>query len=196
MPKLKVFIAEFNSPADFYLGRLDGYAAREVLKVRRIPSRYRIVFDGEMLNKAIAEALAFDTNIFHLSCHGDESGVQLADGEDIAWRGLADTLAPLASANRILVVSACVGGHVGLAKAFADTPARFGYLCGSSARDGVGFHDSCLAWSLLYNVLANRDAADREAFQDGIRRMNAAVEGGFVYRRWDGNKYLSYPRVR
>jgi hypothetical protein len=198
MAEFRVFIAESNNPLDFYLGRLDGHAANEVLKVRRIPSLYRVVLDRKMLKKAVAAAGRFETDIFHLSCHGDETGIQLADGEELGWEELADELTPLASRSRILVNSSCVGGHSGIAKAFRATSNRFGYICGSTRStedDGVGYHDACLAWSILYNVLANRQSRSRAAFQDAIDKINAVVAGDFVYRRWDGKMrgYRSYP---
>jgi hypothetical protein len=114
MAEFRVFIAESNNPLDFHLGRLDGHAANEVLKVPRIPSLYRVVLDRKMLKKAVAEAGRFETDIFHLSCHGDETGIQLADGEELGWEELADELTPLASRSRILVNSSCAGAHRGL----------------------------------------------------------------------------------
>lgn len=197
MAGFKVFVAESNNPVDFYLGKLDGYAANELLKVLRVPSRYRIVLDRKMLKKAVAEAAKFEADIFHLSCHGDELGIQLADGDDLDWDALAEDLAPLAAPNRIFINAGCVGGHNGIAKAFRATRKRFGFLCGSTRSvddGGVGYHDACLAWSILYNVLANHGSRSRVAFQDAIDRINAAVAGDFVYRRWDGKNrcYRSY----
>jgi len=148
-----------------------------------------------MLKKAVAEAGRFETDIFHLSCHGSEAGIRLANGEDLAWEKLVDDLKPLATRNRILVNSSCDGAHSGIAKAFCANTNRFGYICGSTAKGGVSFHDACLAWSILYNVLANCGSRSREAFQEAIDKINGIVAGDFVYRRWDGktHRYLSYP---
>ena len=194
MASFKVFIAELNNPEDFYLGKLDGYTANEVLKVRRITSRYRIVLNREMLRRAIDHAAKLEADIFHLSCHGDADGVQLTDGECLSWKGLAEEFAPLASAERILVNSSCEGAHRGVSKAFREAAARFGYLCGSSAKT-VGYADSCLAWSILYNVLASEESISRDAFQGAIDKVNAAVAGEFVYRRWVARegRYRIYP---
>jgi hypothetical protein len=194
----KVFIVESNSPEDFYLGKLDGFAANEVLKVRRIRSRYRVAFNREMLHKAIAEAVRFEADIFHLSCHGDEDGVQLSDqratGASLTWEELAADFTPFASNRRILVNSSCEGGHNGVAEAFRKCDQRFGYICGSTNK-AVTFHDSCLAWSILYNVLANEASISRLVFQSAIGKINGVVSGDFVYRRWDSKKdrYRYYP---
>jgi hypothetical protein len=180
---------------DFYFGRLDGYAANEVLKVRRIRSRYRIAFNRNMLCRAIAQAATFDA---HLSCHGDKAGIQLTDGDCLTWNEVAEDFEPLASPDRILVNSTCVGGDAGIATAFGDAKKRFGYLCGSLDANGVAFHDSCIAWSILYNVLANHEDISRKAFQDALRKINLAVSGDFVYRRWDrrGRIYRSFPPAK
>jgi hypothetical protein len=196
MARFKVFIAESNNPLDFYLGKLDGYAANEILKVRRIASRYRIVFDLDMFRRAIRDAVKFEADIFHLSCHGDAEGVDLADGSSLSWEELAEEFAPLASVDRILVNSSCQGAHKGIATAFREAPVRFGYLCGSVAEDGVAYTDSCLAWSILYNILASKESISRRVFQEAIDKVNGAVSGDFVYRRWDTKegRYLVYPK--
>lgn len=196
--ELRIFIAESNDPEDFYSGRLDGFAANEVLKVRDIPSQYRIVFNREMLQKAIAEAVEFEADIFHLSCHGGEDGVQLSDqrssGEILTWEEIASDFQPLAEKERILVNSSCKGGDGGVAEAFRKSKKRFGYICGSTS-EIVTFHDSCLAWSVLYNILANEQSTSKSTFQDAIKKINSVVSGDFVYRRWDHykNRYRFYP---
>ena len=53
---ISVFIAESLAPKDFYLRRLDEYAANEVLKIQACPTEYRIVLTKAYLRKAIAEA--------------------------------------------------------------------------------------------------------------------------------------------
>jgi hypothetical protein len=161
---------------------------------------YRIVFKREMLRRGIVDAVAFGTDIFHLSCHGDEDGVQLTDGTCLSWAELADEFAPLAAPERILVNSSCGGGHVAMAKAFGEAGSRFGYVCGSTTKTAA-YHDLCLAWSILYNVPANHEAADgeklRDAFKDAMAKINGVVQGDFVYRRWDEEKghYRRFPKM-
>ena len=189
----KVFIAESNGPEDFYIGQLDGFAANEVLKVRRITGRYRVVFNREMLNKAINEAVKLDADIFHLSCHGNEDGIQLTDqrsngeGEFLSWEEVAADFQPFATKDKILVNSSCGGGHGGVSEAFSKVTNKFGFICGSTA-DTVTFHDSCLAWSVLYNVLVKQGLTSKLSFQEAITKINKVVSGDFVYRRWDSNK--------
>lgn len=190
----KVFIAESNNPDDFYHGRLDGFAANEVLKVREISSVYKLVFNIEMLKKSIEEARVLNVDIFHLSCHGDKDGIQLCDGKEISWKELVQLFSDFANSKKVLVISSCMGGHQGLAEAFMKETDKFGYICGSTA-EYVTFHSSCLAWSILYNVLANNDSSEKESFQDAINKINSVLDGKFVYRRWaeKSKKYLFFP---
>jgi hypothetical protein len=194
----KVFIAESNDPEDFYFGQLDGFAANEVLKVRRIRTRYRVVFNREMLRKAIAEATKWEADIFHLSCHGGEEGIQLCDqrtsGDVLSWEEVAADFQPFATQNKVLVNSSCMGGHRGVAEAFRKAKSRFGYICGSTS-EAVTFHDSCVAWSILYNVPSNDGTTGSRTFRTAIDKINSVVSGNFVYRRWDKDikRYRTHP---
>jgi hypothetical protein len=167
LAKFKVFIAESNSPQDFYHGRLDGYGANELLKVRRIPSRYRLTFNLDMLRLAIKEAERYEGDIFHVSCHGNDKGIALSDGTDLSWDALASEFTTFSNERRILVNSSCEGGHRGIAQAFKKASSQFGYICGSTA-ETVTFHDSSLAWSILYNVLANEKSISKNALRNAI----------------------------
>jgi hypothetical protein len=190
---MRVFIAESNSPYDFYRGRLDGFAANEVLKVRGIASRYRIAFNLERLKDAIKEAERYKADIFHLSCHGNANGVGLCDGTSIDWPDFSTLFRPFAHESKLLVLSSCEGGHGGIAKAFQKTTGRFGYICGSTDPGGVTFHDSCVAWSILYNVLVKAEETEierRDAMREAIRKINLVVSGRFVYRRWSQSKQI------
>jgi hypothetical protein len=191
---LRIFIAESVGPEDFYEGTLDGFAANEVLKVRGIRSWYRPALNQAMLVRAIDEATRRDATVFHLSCHGNEEGVVLADDTPLPWDELAELFQPFATESRLLVNSSCGGGHGGCANAFQKASNRFGYICGSTA-DIVDFQDSCIAWSILYNVIANAENTSPPTMRSAIEKINAVVAGDFVYRRWDSRlgKYRYYP---
>lgn len=191
--KISVFIAESLAPRDFYLRRLDGFAANEVLKIQSCRTDYRIVLTRRFLQQAIKEAIRGDYSIFHLSCHGAEDGIRLADGEDIDWLALAEMFVPYATSERCLVMASCSGGHDDFTKALAKAGAHFGYVFGSTDGDGVGFTDSCLAWSVLYRELIEaKKGLDRKVLRKAVDTINAVAPGDFVYRRWNGMVYLRY----
>ena len=190
--ELSVFIAESLNSEDFYVGRLDGFAANEVLKIQQVRSQYRIVLTLKLLKMAIRDASDQRFRIFHLSCHGDDDGIQLADGTNIDWLSFAELVRPFANTDRMLVMSCCSGGYVGLTKSLQKKNAIFGYVLGSTLRDGVGFTDSCLAWSILYNRLSE-SGFGRAELRGTLDKINAVIPGNFVYRRWDGAVYRHYP---
>lgn len=193
----KVFIAESNNPGDFYAGRLDGFAANEVLKVGEIESRYRVILNREMLKRAIEEAHEWDATIFHLCCHGSKKGVKLTCGQSISWDEIAKEFQSFATGERTLINSICYGGDREVAKAFKKAQNKFGYICGP--KETVYFPDSCIAWSILYNILSDKNLdndknAERSAFRESIKKINKVIKGKFVYLRWNDTekKYLQF----
>ncbi|HYD64598.1 hypothetical protein [Azospirillum sp.] len=189
---VSVFIAESNAPGDFYEGRLDGFAANEVLKVRRLRTAYRAVLDIEHLERAIEDAADFGADILHLSCHGDHEGIQLSDTTCVDWPELAALLRPFASADRMIVLSACKGGHVDFTKALLKSGSNVRAVFG--ALGDPSFSASCIAWSILYNELAD-EGLEPAAFQSAVDKINHVVRGGFVYRTYDPqwDSYEFYP---
>lgn len=189
---ISVFIAESLAPRDFYEKRLDGYAANEVLKIQSCKTDYRIVLTRKLLDRAIREAADGDYKVFHLSCHGGNDGIRLADGKDVDWLSLASMFTSYAASDRCLVMASCSGGHNDFTKALAKSGSRFGYVFGSTADEGVGFVDSCLAWSVLYRELIDK-GLDREALRKAVDTINAIAPGDFVYRRWCDGIYRRHP---
>jgi hypothetical protein len=195
-----VFLAEAVGAEDFYEGRTDGFAANEVLKIQQVRSSYRIVFDVAHLSRTIADATSGDYDVLHISAHGDDTGISLTNGDFVSWYDLARMLKPFGGVadkpNKILVVSSCMGGYVGLSKALQKRGVAFRFIFGSTARSGVGFTHSCIAWSIPYNrfvELGSRRFTLTE-LRTTLDRINQVVPGDFVYRRWNGSVYLHYPR--
>jgi hypothetical protein len=94
--------------------------------------------------------------------------------------------------DRALVLSCCSGGYVGVTKAFTKNNIIFGHVFGSTSEGGVGFTDSCLAWSILYSQIYEHGFSAAN-LRKTLDKINYAVPGDFSYRRWDGQTYLHYP---
>src|SRR5580704_6197426 len=139
-----VFVAASVQSVDFYEGRTDGFAANELLKIQQVRTSYKIVFDKDHLARAIGDARAGDFQVLHISAHGDNRGISLTDGNFVTWLDLAELLTTFGGvpnkAGRILVVSSCMGGYVGLSKALQKRKVAFRFLFGSTARAGSRFH--------------------------------------------------------
>jgi hypothetical protein len=187
-----VFIIESVSPDDFYERRADGHAANEILKILGVMTEYRIAFTRDLVSRAIAEAVDGDFEVLHFSSHGSDEGVSLTSGKGFDWKEFAELVKPFSNESRKLVMATCGGGDVKLAKALASQRAIYGWVFGSTA-DRVSFSDTCLAWSVLYNRLYDHGFS-KDALQPTLSAINGAIEGDFVYRRWDGSKFRRHPK--
>ncbi len=191
-PHLSVMIAESVGPKDSYVRRTDGFAANEVLQIQQVRTQYRIVLDLPRLIRAIAQARIGNFQVFHLSCHGNDDGILLSDGTAVNWLKLGKLMRKYANLNRSLVLSCCSGGYVGVTKALQKEDVFFGYVFGSTAKEGVGFTDSCLAWSVLYSQIYEHGFS-RVELRKTLDKINVVVPGKFLYRRGNGSQYLRYP---
>ena len=188
----RIFIAESVSAKDFYDGRVDGFAANEVLKIQAIATTYRVVLTKRLLAAAVKEAESWNSSLFHLSCHGDDNGIVLSAGTSVGWLEFAAMIRPIAVPGRSLVMSCCSGGYVGLSKALQKAGGAFDYVFGSTAVEGVGFTECCLAWSILHSRLVTYGFKPTD-LRGTINVINSAVPGDFVYRKWNGSVYRPYP---
>lgn len=130
--------------------------------------------------------------LFNLSCHGNDDGIVLTGGTPIGWLEFASLVLPIAVPGCSLVMSCCSGGYVGLSKALQKMGGTFDYIFGSTEVAGVGFTDSCLAWSILYSRIISRGLKPTD-LRDTMNVINNAVPGAFVFRKWNGSVHLSYP---
>lgn len=191
MSKLhSVYIVESLKPDDFYGRQLDGHAANAFLSILGTRTQYRIAFTQRLVKRAIQEATKGKFEVLHFSAHGNSVGVQLTDGTRLSWTELVEVIRPASGADKALVMATCGGGDKELTQALVDAGVIFGWVFGSTAEE-VFFSDSCLAWSILYNRLYDR-GFETSDLKVTLAAINAAIVGDFVYRRWDGSKYLRY----
>jgi len=157
MHKLKVFIAESVTHEDFYNRDWEGHAAEEIVRLLNGRTRYRIVLNKTLLRRAIKEAADKGYGIFHLSCHGDEEGVRLSGKRGVSWRELAEYFREAKSGPAVLVLSSCVGGDAGIARAFEKLDRRPTVIFGAEATEAddlITLPSAWISWSILYSVLA------------------------------------------
>ena len=96
----------------------------------------------------------------------------------------------------MLILSSCVGGDGGIARAFEERKRRPQVIFGAEADDDehlLTFPTACISWPVLYTILARRGLTG-PAFKNAVNKMNHVAPHRFVYRRWDGDAYRRYPR--
>jgi hypothetical protein len=194
MKKLKVFVAESVHAADFYARDWEGHVVEEIVRLLRGRTSYRIVLNKKLLCKAIKTASEKGYEIFHLSCHGDKKGIQLTDGTNLSWEEFAECFQTTKTMPGALIISSCVGGDSGIARAFAKRKHRPSVIFGSEGKKShrITFPGACISWPILYTVLATRGVG-ADAFKDAVRKMNKITAHRFVYRRWADTAYRRYP---
>ncbi len=188
-----VYIIESTYPTDFYHGTLDGPVAQSLLNILRIRNRLRMVLDLKHLKKAFREANRDKFDVMHLSCHGDENGIDLAKDRELDWPEFTELFQESSLVPKALIMSSCCGAASGIGQAFAKVPQRPLIIFGSVDRRSYG--EYATAWTLLYHRF-KASGVTRGAAQVVLQQINAAVSRKFLYRRWDAEqkKYLSYPR--
>jgi hypothetical protein len=195
MKQLRTFVAESVSPKDFYHRQWEGRVVEEIVRLLDGKTSYRIVMNASLLRGAIKSASTNSYNIFHLSCHGSKRGVRLSDKTRISWEELADYFQKADLMPSALVLSSCVGGDSGIARAFEERKRRPQVIFGAEATEEkhlLTFPGACISWPILYTVLATRGMTP-PAFKDAVNKMNHITSHRFVYRRLEGEKYRRYP---
>jgi hypothetical protein len=189
---MKVFIIESSYPKDFYRQKLDGIAAQGILNILSISNQLRFALDREHFEKAIADAKALDSTVIHLSCHGDQDGIALANNYQPTWDKFADLFQDNGWCPKALVMSSCCGATSGIRNAFKNKPKRPGIIFGSS--DGRSYGEYTVAWAILYHRF-KKDGIDKHSARQAVKEISAVVSDKFLYRRWSASRdeYRSYP---
>jgi hypothetical protein len=169
---MKVLIIESGSPMDFYNDQLDGNSTRRLLQLLSVKSEMHIVLDERRLSRALKLAADDNFDVVHLSCHGDRSGIQLADQTDIDWEPFAALFQKHKLQPRALVMSACCGASSGIGEAFANARLRPDIIFGS--KDPRDYHEYAVAWAILYRIFC-LEGVNRDAAQKALAHINAVV---------------------
>jgi len=123
---VRVFIIESSYPEDFYKQKLDGIAAQGTLNILGVTNEFRFVLDRQHFERAIADARGLNCGLIHLSCHGDEDGIALADNHQPAWDEFADFFQRNNWCPNALVMSSCCGATSGIRKSLREKAKKTG----------------------------------------------------------------------
>ncbi len=87
--------------------QLDGNSTSQLLRLLKIDFEMRVALDEMRLSRALKVAHDDNFDVIHISCHGDDKGIQLSDRKCIDWGPLASLFSKTQGA------SACVS-YVGM----------------------------------------------------------------------------------
>ena len=185
-------IIESSYPEDFYHNRLDGNSVSGLLYTMRIENKLRYVLDFEHFKKALEECAEGRFEVLHISCHGGEDGIALADNVQPDWNEFCGAFQDMDYVPPVLVMSACCGASSGIAQAFARQEKHPKIILGS--QKALTYSQYAAAWSILYHRFQS-GKLNRDTAQLALKQIVAVVDKSFRYLRWDGEKkkFLHYP---
>ncbi len=145
---MKVLVVESCRSEDFYFQELDGPATYRLLRLLGHSAELKYALDRKYFRSAIAFATSRPFKVLHLSCHGDADGIQLSNLTEIGWDTFTGYFQDGIYCPDALVMSACQGASIGLAKSFAKREQRPKIIFGTTANRH--YHDYAVAWAILY----------------------------------------------
>ncbi|MGO4124012.1 hypothetical protein AB4Z01_06410 [Inquilinus sp. YAF38] len=191
---MKTMIIESSYPVDFYNKNLDGDSVSSLLKTIGIDHELRYVLDEDHFHKSIEEASQKEFDIVHLSCHGDEIGIALADDTRLGWKNFSDAF-QIIKHPFTLIMSSCCGASSGIGDSFRSQKNKPAIIFGST--DALDMGQYAIAWSILYYKFRVK-GVDKNTAQEALRQIVAVSDKSFIYRRWDDDeqKYLIFPNSK
>src|SRR5271155_2173815 len=130
---MRAYIVESVSPANFYKREWEGHVVEEIVRLLGTRTTYRIVIAKEFLIKALERASSRNCEIFHLSCHGNDEGILLTNADILQWDELAEAFDDARYSPEALILSSCLGGDRGAARAFQKKGHRPSVIFGSES---------------------------------------------------------------
>jgi len=191
----RVLVAEASYPKDFYNQTLDGVSAHNLLQTMHVHAEMHLVITPHFLKEAIEKASRENFNIIHLSCHGDDDGIDVGlprKDHSLVWSKFVELFQNVEAEVPALVMSTCCGAASGIYKAFSVCKKRPDFIFGSTKE--LGYSKYAVAWAILYHRMA-RDGVCRDTARLALEQINAVVDRSFIYRRWseEEEKYLKWP---
>lgn len=150
MAKYGVYIIEFLRAADEYF---DGEALHDILQLSKIPSEYRWADTIEDFKRHLKDFNTSNFRYLHISCHADETGLEINGGEILNEEFQKLTKGYLT--NKRLFLSACKGANKDLASRI---------IGGNNAWSVLGipinlrFDKSALFWPTFYHLINEIDS--------------------------------------
>ena len=168
--QMYVHIIESPSPADLLGGRTEGQVLRESLKLAGIPTSYNLATDRATFESAMGQRVYEAVKVFeaypilHFSMHGNEQGLEMTNGDFLAWQELAGNirgLEPKPRSGVIVSMSACYGAFARqMAMALQSPP--YSRLVGHPGN--LDWADAAVAFTALYHRLLIKNCLVSQRF--------------------------------
>lgn len=149
MTNYGVYIIEFLRADDY----LDGENLHEILKLSLIKTEYRWVENKEEFKKALRDFNKSKFRYLHISCHADETGLEI-NGNEITNLELQQVTKTYLN-NKRLFLSACKGANRQLASLIVSKNNAYSLV---GIPTGLDFDKSALFWPSFYHLINEVDS--------------------------------------
>ena len=177
---MKVLIAESSYPEDFCQRELDGVSVAGLLDTIHVKNELRYVLDLTHLRRAVKECVDRGFDVLHVSSHGNDKGIALANDRGPKWDRFVSTFQHASKAPRVFVMSSCCGASSKIGAALTKASHRPEIIFGSTKN--LGFSDYAAAWAIVCHRL-QADGVSRDSARAALKQISAVVHESFVYRR-------------
>jgi hypothetical protein len=156
----RVLIIESPGLNDITTGDRTGELLAGQLSLIRIPYELRTIHTAELLEQRLGEE-ARESDVIHLSMHGNRDGIWFTNGTSINWTHLQYQLLKHAG-GKLIVINACQSSTFvpddNLAKTMQELTngGMQAARCVFTMFGDVYFADSVLAWGLFYRRLSSK----------------------------------------
>lgn len=163
MTKYGVYIIEFLRADDY----LDGESLSEILNLSRIPTEYKWVDTKQDLEKALKDFNKSKFRYLHISCHADETGLEI-NGDEILNHEFQIMTKDILKDKRVFL-SACKGANKNLASRLISKNKAYSLL---GVPVNLRFDKSALFWPSFYHLIneVDKGAMKRELIIEVVKK--------------------------
>jgi hypothetical protein len=149
-----VFIIESNHFEDEETGIYEGKILTEILKLIGVKVKYYYIRSKDELRVLIKEFEESDFKYLHLSCHGDENGIELTlDNSEVSFLELNDMFSYELPTRRLFLSCCSVLKGERIKQDLFDTK----FLSITGPLEDIYFQDAAVFWSSFYHLMFNNN---------------------------------------
>lgn len=180
-------VIESPRDQDLYDNALEAVSISQIARFLSWSVVGRVTTSRSTLQKAIQDVgIDSESLVIHLVAHGDKKGILLTDTDFIPWNELSTMIGETLS-GKILVLSACESEHVSALCTDMKNHGKPPILVLGTQRN-ITYEEAAIGWPLFYFTMrrASMETTDiKEAFQRGVKLVNAVINRFCTYYRWD-----------
>lgn len=180
---LSVFVIESVGANDLVDRRSEGRVVAQALELLGMPCVFKEAMCKDDLFTLLEVFVRSGCSVLHLSCHGNDGGVGLTNGDYVSWNELFTKLEPFMGSKHLFLSSCSAVATDRLVRLFETSDRRPFEVVGSP--DDIEWRHAHLAWSMIYSAFCLPDAGDMgDEMTRTLAAIRLATECEFVVNFW------------